>query len=227
MNIAAKFGLTEQEFKLHGEDVCERYTIVNEPFDHIIILAMSGLDFAAAVLHYGEKLGYTQSSMMQTIDSGLLSDGYTCWMHKGELFVSVINMTNSTPNTLNADSFVNFIDTLSHEIQHALMLGFEHYGMDAHKEFEPHAYATGRLTRRIFELLARNNHFVCMAMPLRWYPAFSAFNVVPSRMMTSLSSLATSSALIDQAIAVNQHRVVLRADTWSASTYFTGATHDR
>lgn len=214
--------MTEPAFRGHGKAVYARNKFLNNPWMQVIAVATNDLDFASLVWYVGCVYKFDMDNIDEICHVGLQAGGYTVSFPTNGLYVTVINITNALPRAVDLNGFRQFMSTVAHEIQHAVIRLFKREGVVVYSEEEPHAYTTGYVTENLMRIVARETQMFYCALSISRASVIEGTRRMPEVVTRTLSDVQVNSAIMDEYRRANNHLVIHDDNGWSNTSYFTG-----
>lgn len=240
MIIEQLFGYGFKEMLRRAPRVGKRCGMRISPYFHEIYIAGDLEDYLTMRCYHATRVNtiktgfdfndYTDDELETMLNVADAVDVYkssggvtTTYMYNGVMF-SVVGIPSSTLSFFNTASTRNFINTLTHEVQHALMSYAEWVGSTPVVESEPHAYLTGWVVSELLRVYSKTWNVEVHGVPKKLVNLnMVLINVANNPVFGEVSPTSLYSALINQTIS-ERNTVVKQdgSDGWVATTYWMG-----
>lgn len=219
MEIHKQYHMTEAEFLAHGARAYARNQFLNNPYMHTIAVATNNLDFCSMICHLSTKYNHPASSYAQICNNGSKAAGFTVTYPSRTMVVTVINLANILPGSGSINGFIQFMDTVAHEIQHALVKLLLQENVDIYNEQEPHAYSTGFITQNVLRIVQRETSMFTVSLPFSHATLIDSAVKMKNQVLSTLSEAQFHSCIMDEWYRTTHGVVKVYNDGWSSTSY--------
>lgn len=218
-----KYGITKEQLIAEGQIIVERNSFRNFPFWHYITVACSAFQWDAVIAY--RKHQHKFEALTDAGQGYHQSAAFHLWYQHNRSLYSTVGLHYDSMGTYSPGRLREFLNCVTHELQHALVANEVMLNINSTEEEEPRAYATGNILSEVLLIASREWDVGIIAVPKTHYAAIAAVDNLPASWVENVNTLTALSGII-HARMTNISGVVQHEDGgWASTTYFSGGEH--
>lgn len=215
-----KYGMTHQQLVELGAEISNRNIFRMSPYFAYITVVTDRKQWDAVTTWLVANGG--PENVLTYGDDYESAAGYALRCHHRGNEYCLLGVHRSQLTDFSPVGLHQFINILSHEIQHCVTYLNEKLGINTWREEEPHAYLSGSILESALGIIARDWRVNFIGVPHSYNAAISGARRLPPTISSNLTTLSALSGMIDATIA-KENNVVWYGDFgWTSATFFTG-----